>query len=385
MADKNTSTLIAVGDNHPDRPHPDECYDLVRGILSEADIIFGQCEGVITDSGDLMPHLERAVLPMDPNTGSVFKKAGFTIMSTAGNHSMKRSNFLDTVDAIENEGIISVGLGKDIDEARKPRIIDINGTRVGFLAANAVDNLPNLHAGVNKPGTVPLKVRTTFEWIDHQPGIPPISYTFPNEDDLNNILEDIKKLRPQVDVLVWSVHWGLHLMPVVLADYEKEVAHAVIDAGADLILGHHAHLLKGIEVYKGKAVFYSMGNFVFDQYSMVKREDIEKYGAHNVPSEKIKPKFAPQAILPRPWNPDCPRFQWPPVSRKTMIVKCALEDKSIKKISIIPAYVNNNGVPEPVAPDSEKGKGVIEFLDESSLQFGLKLSVEGDEVIVLNS
>jgi len=172
-------------------------------------------------------------------------------------------------------------------------------------------------------------------------------------------------------------------MPVVLADYEQVVAHAVIDAGADLILGHHPHLLKGFEVYKGKAIFYSMGNFVFDQYSLVSRKDIETYGSHNVPEEKIKKKFAPQAILPRPWNPDCPRFQWPPVSRKTMIVKCSIEDKTIKRVTLVPAYINDNGVPEPVPPNSEKGKGVIEFLDESSQQFSMKLVIEGDEGVVL--
>jgi len=89
--------------------------------------------------------------------------------------------------------------------------------------------------------------------------------------------------------------------------------------------GHHPHLLKGFEVYKGKAIFYSMGNFVFDQYSLVSRKDIETYGSHNVPEEKIKKKFAHRLSFHGRGIPTVP-LSWPPVSRKTMIVKCSIED-----------------------------------------------------------
>ena len=172
------------------------------------------------------------------------------------------------------------------------------------------------------------------------------------------------------------------MMPVRLADYEPLVAHAVIDAGADLILGHHPHLLKGIEVYKGKAIFYSLGNFAFDQYSMVLRADIEKYGPHDVPPEKIKKKFAPQAILPRPYDPDWPRYQWPAVSRNSTIVKCSIEGNALTKVSLVPVYVNGNGQPVPVSVTSEEGKGVVEFLDYSSHELNVKLAIEGDEAVV---
>jgi poly-gamma-glutamate synthesis protein (capsule biosynthesis protein) len=383
MDKKNAISLVAVGDIHPDRPNPDETFDLARPILRGGDITFGQLEGVCTDRGELMPHLGRSLSLMDPGVCASFKNAGFTVMSCSGNHSMDYTNFLDTNDALKKYGIASVGLGKDIDEARKPVIVDIKGTRVGFLAVNAVDNLPNFHAGVGRPGTVPLKVSTTYEWIDKQPGIPPISYTKANQKDFDDLLEDIRKLRPQVDVLVWSIHWGLHLMPIVLADYEPIVAHAVIDAGADLILGHHAHLLKGIEIYKGKAIFYSMGNFVFDQYSLVSRAAIEKYGAHNVPPEMIHKKFAPQAIVPRPWDPDYPRFQWARVSRKSLIVKCSIADKQIQEVRVVPALVNGNGQPEPFSAQTPQGKDIIDFLEESSEQFPTRLPIEGDEAVVV--
>jgi poly-gamma-glutamate synthesis protein (capsule biosynthesis protein) len=256
MAKKSIS-LYAVGDIHTDRPKPEECFDLVRPILKEADVTFGQLEGVVTDRGELLPQFAKSLSTIPSSHCAIYKEAGFDVMSCSGNHSMDWTNYLDAIDHVKNAGIKGVGLGHNIDEARKPVIMEVDGVRVGFLAVNAVDNLPNFHAGPNKPGTVPLKVKTTFEQIDKQPGIPPIAYTFADEKDLNDLLEDIRKLRPQVDVLAWSIHWGMHLMPYVYADYEQVVAHAVIDAGADIILGHHPHLLKGVEIYKGKAIFYS--------------------------------------------------------------------------------------------------------------------------------
>jgi poly-gamma-glutamate capsule biosynthesis protein CapA/YwtB (metallophosphatase superfamily) len=382
MANQSVS-LYAVGDIHTDRPNPDEAFDLARPILNKADITFGQLEGVCTDRGVLMPQLAKSVSLMDPGSCASFKNAGFTIMSCAGNHSMDYTNFLDTIDHLKKNGITGIGLGKDIDEARKPVIVDVKGTRIGFLAINAIENLPNFHAGIGKPGTAPLKVHTTFEWIDHQPGIPPISYTKANEKDVNDIIEDIKKLRPQVDVLVWSCHWGLHMMPKVLADYETKLAHDVIDAGADLILGHHPHIMKGIEIYKDKAIFYSMGNFVFDIYSLVSRKTLEKYDPHNVPAEMIGKKRVPQALLGRSYDPDYPRYQWPVLSRKTMIVKCSIADKKIEKVTLVPAWINGKGQPEPVSAKTQKGKEIIEFLVDSSEQFRTKLPIEGDEAVVV--
>ena len=74
----------------------------------------------------------------------------------------------------------------------------------------------------------------------------------------------------------------------------------VIDAGADLILGHHPHILKGIEIYKGKAIIYSMGNFAFDIYGVVPRQIIEKYGPNNVPQEIIASPHLPSLLQERP-------------------------------------------------------------------------------------
>src|SRR5262249_61262643 len=80
--------------------------------------------------------------------------------------------------------------------------------------------------------------------------------------DVRAMEDDIRRAKQQADVVIMSIHWGLRHVPKTICTYQQPVAHAAIDAGADLILGHHAHSIKAIEVYKGKVCFYSIGNFM---------------------------------------------------------------------------------------------------------------------------
>lgn len=386
-------SLYAVGDMHPDRPNPDDIFDIVRPVLKEPDIMFGQLEGLIGKNGILQPGLGHSLSLMDPSCFMAFKNAGFKVLACAGNHSMDYIDFLDTLNGLKKVGIIGFGMGKDIDEARKPAILDIRGTRVGFLTRNAINNqLPfNLRAGAGKPGTAGLRVYSSYQIVDTQPGIPPIVHTFPNEQDIKEVIDDVKKLRPQVDVLVWSPHWGLHQIPKSLGEYETKVAHMVIDAGADLILGHHPHILKGIEIYKGKAIFYSMGNFAFDIYGVVPRQIIEKYGPNNVPKEIIdsgvarflQEKPMPPGVTPHKFDPKYPTSQWPPLGRKSIMVKCSILNKKIQKVTLVPAQVNGKGQPELHSPKSKIGKEIVNFLMDSSEYFNTKLTIQGDETVVI--
>ena len=175
-----------------------------------------------------------------------------------------REAFYQTIGVLKEEGMQVIGVGKNIDEARTPTIIEIGETKIGFLGYNTI--LPqDYYATKNRPGCAPMRGLTVYEPIEHdQPGTPCRIHTFPHREDLQNLLTDIRKLRSQVDVLVLSIHWGIHFVPAVLADYQRDVAHAAIDAGADIILGHHTHILKPIEVYKGKVIFYSLANFALD-------------------------------------------------------------------------------------------------------------------------
>src|SRR5262249_12341563 len=117
-------------------------------------------------------------------------------------------------------------------------------------------------AGPNKPGIAPLRAHTYYEPCDYPPGVPPRVVTTPYADDLKGMLEDIAAVRKEAHIVVLSLHWGVQMIPRLIADYQPVVAQAAFDAGVDLILGHHAHIPKAIGVYKGKVCFYSLSNFI---------------------------------------------------------------------------------------------------------------------------
>ena len=153
-------------------------------------------------------------------------------------------------------------IGANLAEARKPVIRTLDdGTKIGFLAYCSI--LPQDYwANEERAGANPLRGVTAYVPKEHdQPETPIRMFSFPHPDDLDNMLEDIAKLRPQVDILMVSFHWGIHFIPAVIAYYQRYAAKFAIDAGADIIIGHHEHILKPIEVYKGKVIIYGMANF----------------------------------------------------------------------------------------------------------------------------
>jgi hypothetical protein len=126
-----------------------------------------------------------------------------------------------------------------------------------------------------------------------------------HRDDLAALCADVAQARREADLVIVSLHWGIHFVPAVIADYQREVAHAAIDAGAELILGHHAHILKGVELYRGKAIFYSLGNLLFDNLHSTKRLHgilhlhFRKEGscldrAVYFPTVTVRPRFTPK-------------------------------------------------------------------------------------------
>ena len=202
----------------------------------------------------------------DPARAKAIKDAGFDVISFATNHCMDwgREAFYDTIDALNNQNLLCICAGKDIFEARNSLIIKRYDTKVAFLGYNSI--LPQGYfADERRPGCAPLRGFTIYEQIEHdQPGTPARIHTYPHRDDMKALIADVKKAKEEADIVVVSAHWGLHFIPSIIADYQRDYAYAAIDAGADLILGHHSHILKPIEVYKGKVIFYSLANFALD-------------------------------------------------------------------------------------------------------------------------
>jgi poly-gamma-glutamate capsule biosynthesis protein CapA/YwtB (metallophosphatase superfamily) len=365
--------LYAVGDIAPDREDPASIFQHVAGLLTAGDVVFGQLEAVLSERGTPMP---QARLPCrgHPSTARALKEAGFDVVSFASNHCMDlgRDAFFDTIDALEGEGLSVVGAGSDIKQARKPAIVDCKGTRIAFLAYNSI--LPaGYGADAGRPGCAPMRALTLYEQIElDQPGTPCRVHTYAHRDDLRAMVDDIAQAKARADLVVVSMHWGIHFVPAVLAEYQREMARAAIDAGADLIVGTHAHILKGIEVYAGKVIFYSLCNFALDL---------------RAPQELIEsPQHREIEVLNPDWKPDpeYPTYFMPPDSRKTIVAKCSIVDRQIQRVSYLPVYINRRSQPEVLASSDPRFHEVVRYLADITEDQGLgtEYAVEGDEVVI---
>src|SRR5262245_7384299 len=258
--------LMGVGDVGPYHWPVDGYPVLAKPTLATGDIRFAHCEKVFSTRGVLQVHSDGHYSRQDPKFASLFADCGFDVVSIAGNKAMDwgAEAMFDMMDLFKKMGIQTVGGGRNAEEARTPAIITVKGVRVAFLAYSSVLR-EGYAATAHTPGTAPMRVDTYYKVGDWQPGTPPIVVTVPWEDDMAAMAEDIAATRKVADVVVVSLHWGIHNIPRVLADYQRVVAKAAFQAGADIIYGHHPHIPKGIEVFGDKACFYSLSHFIWSQ------------------------------------------------------------------------------------------------------------------------
>lgn len=204
--------------------------------IAQTDIAFGNLEGQVSDTGNNVG--SKFSFRMNPAVLPALKSTGFDIVSFANNHigDWNIAGFLDSLKRLDENGILQTGSGNNKAEARTVKIIEKQGKKIGFLAFSDVG---------------PQWMKAT----DTHPGI-----LLANDPDR---LEIIKTAKSQVDFLIVSYHWGTEYKP--FNTRQKDLAETSIDTGADLIIGHHPHVPQDYAEYKGKLIFYSLGNFIFDQ------------------------------------------------------------------------------------------------------------------------
>ncbi|MBI4331129.1 MAG: CapA family protein [Chloroflexi bacterium] len=376
---KDTVTIHAVGDCGPRRVEygelPESLFAMVHQKVKEADISVCQLEEDLSTRG-CMQWRDHAtwVGRAHPDNVKSLVHAGFNVVSHASNHCFDYGpeSLLDTIDILRGNGMEVIGVGKDIAEARKPAIVERNGVRVGFLAYCMVAPV-EYEAREGKPGCLTIGASTYYEAQEYQAGTPPRIITIARENEVAAMEEDVRKLRKQVDIVLLMMHWGIHAIPGVIAMYQPIVGHRAIDAGADIIVGHHAHIVKGIEVYKGKAIFYSLGNFAEEVPWHLKPPP----GVH---SERATTKYV-KFEQDKAWE----RYQGPPEKRYTFMVKCVAGKKGIHKVSFLPGIVNQKAEPAFLKRSDPMFDKVVNYLQHWSKEFGTTLTVEGDEVMVCDS
>ena len=241
---------VSLADNWDIMPKYDERKIGIYGVLDEevlsimnnADIMVANNEFTLSNRGT---RLNKAyTFKGDPKRASIYKEMGVDLVSLANNHIYDYGHdaFIDTLNTLKSQDIAFVGAGNNIEEAKKPYYYIINGYKIAFLnATRAEKNIITPEATLNKEGV--------FRCYD--PSL---------------FIEEIQKAKQESDYVVALIHWGKeqsHTLEQVQIDTGKKY----IDAGADVLVGSHAHVLQGIEIYNGKLIAYNLGDFLFNDWT----------------------------------------------------------------------------------------------------------------------
>lgn len=362
-------TLLGCGDVGPiHEPVADFCT-LVKPVLATADLRFAQVERVYSERGALQVHSGGEHTRVKPAMASVFSECGFDVVSVASNHAMDwgPEAMLDTIALLRSQGIQTVGAGRNLAEARTPAIVERKGIRVAFLAYCSVLR-EGYAAGANHPGVAPLRVHTHYRAAEFQPGMPPLTITQPYEEDLAGLIDDIAAARKQADAVVVSLHWGLHFIPRAIAGYQPLVAKKAFDAGADIILGHHAHVPKAIGVYNGKICYYSLSNFIMS----APPARPERY-------ETFSNRYGISL------DPEYPNLPYGMDSKRSLIAKVTLNRKGVANASFLPVLIDKKLRPEVLTRGDPRFDDNLQYMEWASEGFEHVFQCVGNEVTISGS
>jgi poly-gamma-glutamate synthesis protein (capsule biosynthesis protein) len=282
-------------------------FEKVEKVLSEADIVFGNLETVISDYGKINSY-ESLILRGKPEFVEQLRRGHFNVINVANNHIQQHGKqcLFDTVSVLQQNGIRLIG----IDNLQPQIIYSSKGIKFGFLGYSL------------RP-----------EQYDNE-----VIYSQGNKE---KIISDISKIRKTVDYLIVSLHWGDEYISFPSVQ-QINLAHEIIDAGVDIIIGHHPHVLQPVEKYKNRIIAYSLGNFVSDMCS--------------------------------------------DVAKKSAILKIIFDKKSIKDVDLIPIYINKNYQPEILADEKEIIPQIVETgkllnsLNSQDYERILKQSLKRDRI-----
>ncbi len=300
LLDRDVRNIIEKkGINYP--------FENIKEIISQNDLALFNLECPIVDSLNGFPINKRYSFRAEPNYIEGLKYAGFNIASVANNHTIDygKTGFLKTIELLRNDSIFTIGGGENQQEAFKPLLIEKDGETFAIFGV-----LEFLLEG------------TTFSENRPYPA-------FGQIDRLCKIIQDYNSI---IDNIIVSFHWG-NENSIIPTSRQTEYAHKVINAGADLVLGHHPHVLQSIETYRNKLILYSLGNFIFDN------------------SQELQ--------------------------KQSVIFKCKFKDGNILMPEIIPVYIKNN---RPELATSQVTSEIFEHLKKVSNPFNTNFNLVGEVI-----
>ncbi|MGZ8550641.1 MAG: CapA family protein [Chitinophagaceae bacterium] len=264
-------SIAAVGDisfqgRHADHPSS-EPFRQVAHILRSHDLVIGNLECPLVVGGTHLPN--KCCLRGSPEWAGMLKESRFDVLSLANNHIMDYgpSGLNQTIDALDDAGILHVGAGGTIQEANAPLLMECAGDKIAILARSSVI------------------VRSPSYASERQPGA-----AFLNEKELISNLRECKRA---ADIVILLMHWGVEEY-VLPTPEQRTWSKKFAKAGADLVLGHHPHVLQGIERDGNSLVAYSLGNFLFDEFEW---ESMSGNGNHRKIYSGLSPENREGLIL----------------------------------------------------------------------------------------
>ena len=262
--------LILTGDiNLMNVDDPAVPFAQVAAGLRAADLVFANLECCLyRPPGGHSVDNEGFYAP--PAAGAALSLAGIKAVGIANNVNYGEAAILGSIARLDALGIAHTGAGSDRAAARAPALVACGDVKVGFLQRTSVYWPTNHEARDHSPGVAVIQGHTAYHVPTgrlqpgvpppNRPGVPPVILTWADPASLKAFTDDVAALRRAADIVVASCHWGLGRE--VLA-YMTEIAHAAIDAGADLVIGHGPHDVLPIELYRGKPILYGLGSFSF--------------------------------------------------------------------------------------------------------------------------
>ncbi len=347
--------LIFTGDLILDEPEPDHWLAGIAPALRSADLTIGHLE---------VPHTTHVAASRDdvPAPGAdpahlpALARAGIGAVTLAGNHiaDLGEIGITDTIRGLARVGIAYTGAGATLSKARKPAVVTRDGQRIALLSYNCVGP-QSAWAGPTDAGCAYIRV----EPADGGPIRPAAALERIDPASLVTLAEDIQLAKAQADFVVVAFHKGIVHTRARLAPYERPLAHAAAEAGCDVVIGHHAHIVRGIEFHRGVPIFHGLGNGCVvtralspDQTSPERaawaRKRKQLFGFEPDPAYVLAP-FHPEAV-------------------NALLGRVRIEANGKLRVGFIPVHVDPPGRPR-VAP--EAGQRIADYIQTIGVEAGL--------------
>ncbi|MBM3449678.1 MAG: CapA family protein [Armatimonadetes bacterium] len=360
-------TVAVTGDLQLSRPlaregadAPEAATAAVYARLRAADLTFANVETPLSHEpagGDKL-----VAFAADPGLAPQLRAIGVDVATLANNHALDcgAQGLHDTLTALAGAGIATVGAGASINEAFAPHIAIAHGLRVAFVGLSGTLP-PGSAATADRPGIAPIRVYTRYvidaESLLEQPGTAPYVETGSEVADVARAADAVRRAKAAADLVIVGMHWGVPAGFVApfqdaVAEYQPPLAHALVEAGASVIVGNHAHVLHPIAFHRGAVIFYSLGNFLF---------------------HRLRPTNA--VGLRR----DYPPYSWKSLrsraNRLSALPVLTLDADGVRAVEIVPLMLTTDG--EPAIAEGAVATEILTMLDETSRAFGARIEARG--------